>query len=137
MGKKIVLVEDNFDHAELIIEVFKENGIVDEVVLIKDGQKALDYFQRRSADDSDGKLSEINLIILDINLPRVNGTDILKFLKRDLKYSSIPVIVLSTTSDSETITEAYRYGADDFITKHISYEEFIENIKILKKFYNI
>jgi DNA-binding response OmpR family regulator len=66
-------------------------------------------------------------------LPKVDGMDILKFLKKNSKYSKIPVIVLSTSSDQKTIDKAYKNGANGYFVKPASYEEFVEKIKILKK----
>ena len=131
--KKIVLVEDDPDHADLITEVLVEGEIEMEIILVQDGMSALDYFQELG-DKWNGQIEyKIKLIILDLNLPKVGGMEILKFIKKNSKYSKIPVIVLSTSSDQIKIDEAYKYGVNGYFVKPASYEEFVEKIKILKK----
>ena len=133
-GKKIILVEDDPDHADLITEILVEGDIETEIVLVQDGIEALDYFQELVIKWNGQIEYKIKLIILDLNLPKISGMDILKFLKKDSKYSKIPVIILSTSSDQRTIDEAYKNGVNGYFVKPASYEEFVEKIKILKKF---
>ena len=136
--KKFLLIEDDQDHADLITEVLKEDNETDiktEVILKKDGQEAMDYFQNGSidCDGDDAVKSEISLVILDLNLPKINGMEVLKFIKKNSKYCSIPVIILSTSPDQKTIDEAYKNGANGYFIKPASYEDLVEKIKILKK----
>ncbi|MGR3302799.1 MAG: response regulator [Candidatus Scalindua sp.] len=132
--KKIILVEDDPDHADLITEVLVEGDIETETVLVQDGMEALDYFQEFVIKWNGQIEYKIKLIILDLNLPKISGMDILKFLKNDSNYSKIPVIILSTSSDQRTIDEAYKNGVNGYFVKPASYEEFVEKIRILKKF---
>ncbi len=132
--KKIILVEDDPDHADLITEILMGGDIETEIVLVQDGIEALDYFQELVIKWNGQIEYKIKLIILDLNLPKISGMDILKFLKKDSKYSKIPVIILSTSSDQRTIDEAYKNGVNGYFVKPASYEEFVEKIKILKKF---
>jgi DNA-binding response OmpR family regulator len=136
--KKFLLIEDDQDHADLIIDVLKEDNAADiktEVILKKDGQEAMDYFQNGSidCDGDDAVKSEISLVILDLNLPKINGMEVLKFIKKNSKYCSIPVIILSTSPDQKTIDEAYKNGANGYFVKPTTYDDFVEKIKILKK----
>ena len=78
---------------------------------------------------------KVKLIILDLDLPKISGEDILKFLKKNSMYCKIPVIILSTSSVQEKIDEAYKNGASGYFIKPASYEEFVEKVKILKKCY--
>jgi DNA-binding response OmpR family regulator len=136
--KKFLLIEDDQDHADLIIDVLKEDNAADiktEVILKKDGQEAMDYFQNGSidCDGDDAVKSEISLVILDLNLPKINGMEVLKFIKKNSRYCSIPVIILSTSPDQKTIDEAYKNGANGYFVKPTTYDDFVEKIKILKK----
>ncbi len=141
--RRTLLIEDDPDHAELILDLFKTEGIESEVVLIKDGMEAIDYFQEVDPSDQivqsnveggNGIHSQIDLIILDLNLPKINGMEVLKFIKKNSKYCSIPVVILSTSSDQETIKEAYRNGVNGYITKPPSYDEFVDKIKTLREY---
>ncbi len=132
---KILLVEDDIDHVELITEVLETNGIRKEIILLKDGQEAIDYFQEGHVNAVEGVQDEVGLIILDLKLPRIDGMDVLKFLKKNPRYCSIPVVIISTTSDVNVIAEGYKHGVNSFITKPISYEKFVEKIKTLKEYW--
>jgi len=129
--EKILLVEDDPDHAELIMEVLETENVQKEIILLNDGLEALNYFQEYG---DNGAQIRINLVILDLNLPKVHGMEVLKFLKQNSKYSSIPVVILSTSSDEKTIEDAYKNGADNYIAKPILYEDFVEKVKALIKF---
>jgi DNA-binding response OmpR family regulator len=126
-----MLIEDDPDHAELIIEILEAESVKRKITLLKNGLEALNYFQRY---ENNGIQSQIKLVILDLNLPKVNGMEILKFLKHNSLYYSIPVVILSTSSDDKTIETAYKNGADDYITKPALYEDFVEKVKTLNKY---
>ncbi len=132
--KKILLVEDDPDHADLILDIFDTEDVEGETVLMRDGQEIIDYLQGTDIDSSNGKRLQIDLIILDLNLPKINGMDVLKSLKGNSKYSSIPIVILSTNSDQKTISEAYKNGANGYVTKPMSYDEFVDKIKTLKRY---
>ena len=134
MGEKqILIVEDDPDYADLILDIFDTEGVEGEVVLMRDGQEIIDYLQKTDIDSSNGKKPQIDLIILDLNLPKIDGMEVLKFIKKNSKYCSIPVVILSTSSNPETIDEAYKNGANGYFTKPASYEDFVEKVQILKK----
>ena len=131
--KKIILVEDDPDHADLIIEAFGKSIIEKDIIIVRDGMEAMDCFQELSVKWEGQVENKIKLIILDLNLPKVSGMDVLKFLRKNSKYSKIPVVILSTSSNKETIDEAYKNGANGYFVKPASYEEFVEKVKILTK----
>jgi len=126
--EKILLVEDDPDHAELIMEVLETENVQKEIILLKDGLEALNYFQKYG---ENGAQIRVNLIILDLNLPKIRGMEVLKTLKQNSRFSSIPVVILSTSSDDETIEEVYKNGADYYISKPTLYEDFVEKVKAL------
>lgn len=105
------------------------------VVLKKDGEAAIDYIQEINSGGEDVIRSSIDLVILDLNIPKVDGMDILKFLKKNSKLCSIPVVVFSINSDQKTIDDAHNNGAVSYITKPVFYENFIEKLETLKKYY--
>ncbi len=128
--KRFLLIEDDQDHADLITDVLREDNATDsktEVILKKDGKEAIDYFQYEMQ-------SQPSLVILDLKLPKIDGIDVLKFIKNNSKHCEIPVIILSTSTDQKTIDEAYKNGANGYFGKPTTYDDFDEKIKILKKF---
>jgi DNA-binding response OmpR family regulator len=127
--KKILLIEDDQDHSALITDELKETDVPDiktEVILKKDGKEAIDYFQYEMQ-------SQPSLVILDLRLQKIDGMEVLKFIKKNSKFCSIPVIILSTSPDQKTIDEAYKNGANGYFVKPTTYDDFVEKIKILKK----
>jgi two-component system response regulator len=132
--KKILIAENDPEHAELIIDKLNNRDIRKEIILKENGQEVIDYFQETDIDSSDGKEPQIDLIILDLNLPKIHGMDVLKFLKNDPKHKSIPIVVFSVSPDSKTISEVRKNGANDFITKPSSFKEFEGNMMLLKEY---
>ena len=129
--KNIVLIEDNPDHAELIAEALGDGDIESNITLLSDGMEASDFFEKCSIEDHIE--NKTKLIVIDLKLAKIDGMDILKSLKERPRYSKIPVIIFSATSDQETIDEAYKNGANGYFVKPIDHAEFVEKIKILKK----
>ncbi len=138
--KNVLIVEDDPDYAYLIINTLNKNRLI----LMEDGQEAIDYLLEAGLSDCEeykdrdgGKVrkSGVDLVVLDINLSRTNGMFVLEFIKKNSRYCKIPVIVLSTNYDKETIREAYESGANGYITKPISYECFVDKIKLLQKYW--
>ncbi|MGR3301901.1 MAG: response regulator [Candidatus Scalindua sp.] len=143
--RKILIIEDDPDHADLMLDIFDTEDIESEVVLMQNGQEVIDYLQKTYSSDlavqsdingGNGRHSHIDLIILDLNLPKISGMDVLKALKKNPRYCSIPVVILSTNSDENTILEAYKNGANGYVTKPMSYDEFVDKIKLLRKYWS-
>lgn len=140
MKKRILFIEDDSDHAELVTEIILKNHNNDfekEIILIKDGQEAIDYLQKVNIYGDDEIDPQIELVILDLNLPKVDGMEVLKFLKNNPRYYSVPVVVLSASSVRKVITEAYDNGADSFIVKPLSYERFVNVILAMEEYWLI
>ncbi len=141
MKKNILLVEDDPDHAEIITEIMldghSKSDIEKEIILMKDGQEAIDYLKKAETSVDNEVSSQIELVLLDLNMPKVNGMEVLKYLKKSIKYRTVPVVILSTSSDKKTIAEAYDKGADSFIVKPISYDEFARKLMAMEEYWLI
>jgi CheY-like chemotaxis protein len=132
----ILLAEDDEGHASLIQRNLKRSGVVNEVVHVKDGQEALDYIRRQGA--YAGRVPRGPLLLLaDINMPRVDGVELLRQLKADGATAGLPVIVLTTTDDPREVERCYQLGCSVYITKPVVYEDFVEAVKRLGLFLNI
>lgn len=129
-----LLIEGDPDHADLFIDILKEKH-KGRVILKKDGEEAIDYIQKINSGGEDVIRSSIDLVLLDLNISKVDGMDILKFLKKNSRLCTRPVVVFSIDFDQETIDDAHNNGADDYITKPDSYEDFVEKIETLRKYY--
>ena len=129
----ILLAEDDEGHAFLVQSNLAEAGIVNEIVHVKDGQEALDYI--RGAGAYAGRLpSGSLLLLLDINMPRMDGVEVLRRLKGDARTAKLPVIMLTTTDDPREIQHCYELGCSSYITKPVAYEQFAEAMKHLGLF---
>jgi CheY-like chemotaxis protein len=127
----ILLAEDDDGHAQLIQRNLKRAGVANEVVRARDGQEALDYLQGR------GPWPARLLLLLDINMPRVDGVEVLRRLKSDPATAKIPVIMLTTTDDPREVARCYEVGCSVYVTKPVRYEDFVEALTRLGMFLSI
>jgi len=133
----ILLVEDNPDHAELTIKALKQNNILNEVYVVNDGQEALDFMYHQGKYADEKKFPRPGLILLDIRLPKVDGIEVLKQLKDDPQFKSIPVIMLTTSDRDEEIAKSYAGGANSYVVKPMDFEEFMKKVRELKLYWTI
>ena len=127
----ILLVEDNLDHAELVIKGLQSNNVTNNLAHVEDGETALDYMFRRGKYAESPTSPRADLVLLDLRLPRIDGLEVLKALKNNEDTKRIPVVIL-TTSDAETdIAKAYDYHANSYLVKPVSFEHFMELMKTL------
>lgn len=121
LNKPILLVEDNPDDLDLTIRAFSLKKITNPILVARDGEEALDFIERWENGDT---LPVV--ILLDLNLPKVSGLEVLKAIKSHPEFKMIPVVVLTTSSESSDIQTAYKLGANSYIVKPVEFEKFIE-----------
>jgi len=119
----VMLVEDNVDHAELVIRTLEEHRIVNKVRHFLDGQSALDYLFHRG-EFAEQPHARPHVILLDLRLPRVDGIDVLKAIKEDDDLKAIPVVVLTTSEAEKDVARAYYNHANSYLVKPVGFEEF-------------
>ena len=129
----IIVVEDDDGHATLVERNLRRAGLNNPIVRLRDGQEAIDYF---FGPQSDGHAHEC-VLLLDINMPKVDGVEVLRRLKNDGATAMIPTIMLTTTDDPREIQRCYQLGCNVYITKPVEYEPFIEAIRRLGFFLQI
>jgi CheY-like chemotaxis protein len=132
----ILMAEDDEGHAYLIRQNLEEAGITNEIVHVRDGQEALDYVGREgryAGRVPGGPL----LVLLDLNMPRVGGEEVLRRLKAEPPTDRLPVIVLTTTDDPREVQRCYALGCSSYVTKPVEYEKFVEAIRRLGLFLSI
>lgn len=132
----IVLAEDDDGHATLVQRNLQRTGLVNGFVRVKDGQEALDFIRGEGAYAEHSPHGNI-LLLLDINMPRVDGIEVLRRLKADPRTNSIPIIMLTTTDDPREIERCYQLGCSVYITKPVEYSAFIEAINRLGLFLQV
>lgn len=124
----LVMIEDDEGHAKLIKKNLERAGIGNRLVHLEDGQKAIDYFFH--ADNAHIRHDK-SLILLDLNLPILDGYEILRRLKEDPRTRSIPIIVLTTTDNPREVDRCYELGCNVYITKPVEYSNFTDAIQKL------
>lgn len=120
----IMLVEDNSDHAELVIRTMENHNIANRIKHFSDGQTALDYLLRRGDYENPESSPRPHLILLDLRLPRVDGLEVLRTIKASEEIKGIPVIILTTSEAEKDVARAYDNHANSYLVKPVGFEEF-------------
>ncbi|MHA4843510.1 response regulator [Flavitalea antarctica] len=128
----ILLVEDNEGDIVLTVEALKIANITSRIVVVRDGEEALLFLYR------EGKYTgadQPDLILLDINLPRIDGKEVLARIKKDDRLKSIPVVILTTSDSEKDVTESYSNHANCYITKPVDFNKFMQVVHMIKDFW--
>jgi CheY-like chemotaxis protein len=120
----VMLVEDNLDHAELVMRTLDEHHIGNHIVHFQDGQTALDYLLRQGEYRDPASSPRPHVILLDLRLPRVDGIEVLKLIKETEDLKMIPVVVLTTSEAEKDVARAYYNHANSYLVKPVGFEEF-------------
>ncbi|HEY4197777.1 MAG TPA: response regulator [Mucilaginibacter sp.] len=126
----ILLIEDNEGDILLTMEAFEESKIINNIKVIKDGKQAINFFETLNSKDDIP-----NLVLLDINLPKISGHDVLMFIKNSERFKSIPVIMLTTSSSEKDILASYKNHVNCYITKPIDVSDFMKAILKIEDFW--
>ncbi|MER0439167.1 response regulator [Emticicia sp. W12TSBA100-4] len=125
----ILICDDDEDDLYLVKSIFNDTKFSNQTVYLKDGAELLEYLQNQKKDTS------VGLILLDLNMPKIDGREALKIIKSNFEFRRIPVIILTTSNAPQDIEKCYELGANCFITKPSSYEGLNDAIKTLSKFW--
>ena len=130
-NKIILLVEDRDDDVELTLEALKESRLTNEVVVVRDGEKALDYLFMRGeyADISPDRMPTV--ILLDIKLPKIDGLEVLKQIRADERTKLFPVVILTSSNEEQDLINSYSLGCNSYIRKPVDFQKFAETVKNL------
>ena len=132
----IIMIEDDEGHARLIERNIRRSGVNNEIVPFTNGTEAVHYLFGKDGSAVERK-GQALLILLDLNLPDMTGIDILKRVKENKHLKSTPVVVLTTTDDSQEIKRCYELGCNVYITKPVNYESFANAIRQLGLFFSV
>jgi two-component system, chemotaxis family, response regulator Rcp1 len=129
---EILLVEDSPSDADLTLEALKDCTVQNHVSLVEDGVQALQFLRREGAYR---QAPRPDLIMLDLNLPRKDGREVLAVIKADDNLKTIPVIVLTTSRAEQDILGAYQLNANCYITKPVDFDQFAEMVRSIESFW--
>lgn len=129
--KLILLVEDNEDDVELTLRALQRNNICNRVVVARDGVEALDFlFCEGSHADRDPR-DQPEVILLDLNMPRMGGLEVLQRVRADERTRMVPVVVLTSSREESDLVQSYAGGANSYIQKPVDFEQFTEAVRHL------
>jgi CheY-like chemotaxis protein len=129
---EILLVEDNPGDVELTRVAMKDGRVANRLHVVSDGEEALDFLYRRGAHR---QAVVPDLILLDLNLPKLNGKHVLAQLKADAQLRNIPVVVLTTSAAEEDIARSYACHANSYIQKPVDFEQFMRAVKQIEEYW--
>jgi two-component system response regulator len=129
---EILLAEDSLHDAELTIRELKKHNMANNLVHVKDGEEALDFiFGRGKYAERKDTIHFPKVILLDIQMPKVNGMEVLKEIKADPRTQPIPVVILTSSKEHPDVQRCYELGANSYIVKPVNFEGFAESIRNL------
>ena len=131
----ILLIEDNPDDVELTLHAFQKNNMANDIVVAGDGAEGLDYlfgtgkYAGRDAEESPA------LILLDLQLPKIGGLEVLRRVREDERTKRIPVVIMTTSDEEEDIVNGYNGGANSYLRKPVDFTEFMNSVKQLEMYW--
>lgn len=134
---RILLVEDNPDDINITKRALSEAKVINKLWPVRDGQEALDFLQHKGQYQDSSTSPKPGLILLDINLPKINGIDVLKSIKEDADLKRIPVVMLTVSKRDEDIVKSYNLGCNSFIQKPVNFENFVEVVKQISLYWGL
>jgi CheY-like chemotaxis protein len=129
---EILLAEDNPGDVRLTEKAFEQGKVLNNLHVVTDGEEALMYL-RQEGDYAD--VSRPNLVLLDINMPKTDGTDVLETMQEDDSLARIPVVMLTSSEAEEDIVRSYNLGANAYLTKPVDFEGFIDVVERIEDFW--
>lgn len=129
---EILLIEDNPGDARLVVEGLKEGKVRNNLTIVEDGDEAMEFLRKEGRHEN---APRPDLILLDLNLPKKDGREVLKEIKSDENLRRIPIVILTTSKAEEDIMKTYNYHANCYITKPVDLDRFIEIIKAIDDFW--
>ena len=134
--KRILLVEDSPQDVELTLGALEENNLANEVIVVRDGEEALDYLYRRGR----YRLRTAGhpaVVLLDLKLPKISGLEVLQRVKADESLRVIPIVMLTSSREDRDLHESYKLGVNAYVVKPVAFQDFVASMKELGLFWAV
>jgi CheY-like chemotaxis protein len=131
----ILLAEDDDEDAQLTLDALKKNRLGNDVRVVRDGEEVMEYLRRSGGYGDANDAPAPGLILLDLNMPRKDGREVLAEIKSDARLRQIPVIVLTTSQAEEDIVRSYDLGVNSFITKPVTFAGLAEAMRVVSEYW--
>jgi len=125
-SRTILLVEDNPDDIELTLRAFAQSDLASDVVVVRDGAEALDFLFLTGAHVGRERSAGPEVVLLDLNLPRVDGLEVLERIRADERTRFLPVVILTSSNEERDVRRSYERGANSFVRKPVDFGEFVD-----------
>jgi len=129
----ILIAEDDADDRYLLRSAFEENGYKDKLEFVENGVEMIEYLHKIAVGDNEAQMPRF--ILLDLNMPKKDGREVLKEIKQNPDLNKIPIIILSTTNNEQEMRRCYELGANSYITKPNSFESLIKTVAALRSYW--
>ncbi len=129
------MVDDDKDDRMITEKALRKSRVVNPIIFLVDGEELMDYLKRKGKFSGLGTASRPCFILLDLNMPKMDGRKVLLFIKADPDLKNIPVVVLTTSKAEEDIVRSYNLGANSFITKPVNFEGLVSLMESLKNYW--
>ena len=129
--KMILLVEDNPDDEALTLRAFRKNNMKNRIVVVRDGEEALDFLFYRGAYATRDPDEVPEIVLLDLKLPKIDGLEVLRQIRADLRTRLLPVVILTSSKEEQDLIEGYSQGANSYVRKPVDFNQFVEAVKQL------
>ena len=134
--KTILLVDDNANDVELTLEALADYRLANEIVVVNDGEQALNYLYRRGRFAAREPVSPV-VVLLDLKMPKVDGVTVLRSVKADPGLKCIPIVILTSSREERDLVESYQLGVNAYVVKPVDFGQFVEAIKKLGYFWAV
>lgn len=131
----VLLVEDDDDDIRLTQRAFTKGRILNKLYIVKDGEEAMEFLEHRCRYADPQQSPEPGIILLDLNMPRMDGREVLKKIKTNKKLRHIPIVILTTSNHENDVRDCYEYGANTFITKPVEFDSFLKAVVALGEYW--
>jgi CheY-like chemotaxis protein len=134
--RTILLAEDNANDVELTLAALRQNRLLNEVVVVRDGAEALDYLYRRNSHESRAGGTPV-VMLLDLKMPKVDGLEVLRQVKSDPGLRAMPIVVLTSSREEQDVVRSYNLGVNAYVVKPVEFHDFVDAIKLLGGFWAV
>ena len=134
--KRILLVEDSANDLELTLAALDQHDLAHETVVVRDGAEALDYLHARGA-YTGRRSGNPALLLLDLKMPRVDGLQVLRHIKADAAFKTIPVVMLTSSREEQDLIASYDLGVNSYVVKPVDFGEFVEAVRHIGVFWGV
>ena len=129
-SKPILLIEDDDVDVMTVNRALQDSKVTNQVVSLGNGEEAIEYLRNENS-------VKPNIILLDLNMPKMDGTEFLRIVKADKELKKIPVVILTTSNSDRDVVEAFELGAAGYMVKSVDYEKFVETIRSIDQYWTL